>query len=189
MGHRSAERAKLHKPAIPWFCSGPARRVSYIAMWDRCAAVTGPRCSPVVPVTCIGPIALSRPGVPRLFQVGHRGHRSAERAKARNSCGSTRVSRQLSHGTRGTPDVRQARSPLNLPKSPLADRLKQLSVDRESMTASQRSGHAPSSRCVLCEFAGILPGLTNPSDRAKRDERGEAHQPDDPCQVAVVGAR
>ena len=42
---------------------------------------------------------------------------------------------------------------------------------------------------LLCEFGGILPGLTNPSDTAKRDERGEAHQPDDPCQVAVVRAR
>ena len=66
-----------------------------------------------------GALSYACPARARLSQ-GHRGHRSAERAKARNSCGSARgssrrVSRQLSHGTRGTVAAGQPRKPADLP--------------------------------------------------------------------------
>src|SRR5258708_34941664 len=49
--------------------------------------------------------------------------------------------------------------------------------------------HLVSHHSHLSELGGIFPGLTNPSDIAKGDEPCKAHQPDNPCQVAVVGTR
>src|SRR5438132_12769777 len=90
------------------------------------------------------------------------------------------------------------------PRALIASSLR--STSKKPFCPMTRSLHPPMTACAhrvrfvgtwreeffevpLSDFGAISPVQTNPSEIAKGHEPYKARQPDDPCQVAVVGTR